>query len=933
MKRAKSSMAAKGLIVIILQSIITSAHQFQSINSWNSIPSQYLSDLSLHFNHSSAPLDFQVVSEKVIQYLHPDGPQPAFRVREDSYTNDKTGISHIYLKQLVNGLDVSNGDVNINVYDGAVLSVGDSFYRGTVPPTGDSHFRTSAMHRAASQTWCNQYQSGAMVEQYHVKRSQRDGSSQAPFCMSSPLARGAPSTTAFRAFEGMTVADPREAALSFMASVLSRSDEIRITRENFMDLMGSIEVEREQAHSYNLYNVPGAISPARAWLTYVQTSDPTNNEAPVVLDIAWKLSVPMHDNWYEAEVDAIYPGRVISSIDFTRDDSFEPSDPPIFSMVPHQHDHLHADAGIGPLGTYNVWAWPFDSPVDGWRTKEVETLDRNFPLGWHRLPPQYAPWGNPEDNGDSDGNIKYDTTAGNNAFAQENWGGGTDWVRRHRPHAGSSMVFNYPFSAEEKPPPTSTSAISSQSSSGTTSPTETSSDSSSIATPISSDTSIATTSTASDSSITATPTSSANPQLSVSVLISTITMTVPVVSTYFSEISIIQTETLVYNVTLPPETVVVPTRPVITVTQTVTIFTTPSQSTSTSTVTKTSTPSNTPPKKREIRSDALLSSWEKWVDIAAVQAFYTTNKFHDLMYHYGFIERAGNYQQYNHGKGGLEVDPILVDVQDGRTGNTVRFMAPPDGYKGRLNFIWQPAPGYSYWRDGALDLGLTLHALTHGVVSRITGGGSDSSCLGTFESSAVDEGYSDFVSVLIRRSNDSSKAYAIGEWASWRRGGIRQSLYGLNITVNDMTWESLNRPGNKIPTVAGQLWGQVLFDVTTALIDEYGYASTLFPEAGSTFSKETDWSRLGGNAFALELAYRAMSIQPCRPTFFRARDALIAADKTMTGGKNECLIWRAMANRGLGKDASIIALDPSGNSLIRINGRMLGRGCTTPYRS
>ncbi|KAG8917809.1 Fungalysin/Thermolysin Extracellular metalloproteinase 5 [Tulasnella sp. 418] len=804
----------------IIISIITSAHQFQSINSWNSIPSQYLSDLSLHFNHSSAPLDFQVVSEKVIQYLHPDGPQPAFRVREDSYTNDKTGISHIYLKQLVNGLDVSNGDVNINVYDGAVLSVGDSFYRGTVPPTGDSHFRTSAMHRAASQTWCNQYQSGAMVEQYHVKRSQRDGSSQAPFCMS-PLARGAPSTTAFRAFEGMTVADPREAALSFMASVLSRSDEIRITRENFMDLMGSIEVEREQAHSYNLYNVPGAISPATAWLTYVQTSDPTNNEAPVVLDIAWKLSVPMHDNWYEAEVDAIYPGRVISSIDFTRDDSFEPSDPPIFSTVPHQHDHLHADAGIGPLGTYNVWAWPFDSPVDGWRTKEVETLDRNFPLGWHRLPPQYAPWGNPEDNGDSDGNIKYDTTAGNNAFAQENWGGGTDW-----------------------------------------------------------------------------------------------------------------TETLVYNVTLPPETVVVPTRPVITVTQTVTvpqktffftqtvtIFTTPSQSTSTSTVTKTSTPSNTPPKKREIRSDALLSSWEKWVDIAAVQAFYTTNKFHDLMYHYGFIERAGNYQQYNHGKGGLEVDPILVDVQDGRTGNTVRFMAPPDGYKGRLNFIWQPAPGYSYWRDGALDLGLTLHALTHGVVSRVTGGGSDSSCLGTFESSAVDEGYSDFVSVLIRRSNDSSKAYAIGEWASWRRGGIRQSLYGFNITVNDMTWESLNRPGNKIPTVAGQLWGQVLFDVTTALIDEYGYASTLFPEAGSTFSKETDWSRLGGNAFALELAYRAMSIQPCRPTFFRARDALIAADKTMTGGKNECLIWRAMANRGLGKDASIIALDPSGNSLIRINVR------------
>lgn len=36
-----------------------------------------------------------------------------------------------------------------------------------------------------------------------------------------------------------------------------------------------------------------------------------------------------------------------------------------------------------------------------------------------------------------------------------------------------------------------------------------------------------------------------------------------------------------------------------------------------------------------------------------------TNMFHDLMYAYGFTEEAGNFQQYNFGKGGKENDVSL----------------------------------------------------------------------------------------------------------------------------------------------------------------------------------------------------------------------------------------------------------------------------------
>eukprot|EP01129_Flabellula_baltica_P006396 TRINITY_DN238_c0_g1_i2.p1 TRINITY_DN238_c0_g1~~TRINITY_DN238_c0_g1_i2.p1 ORF type:complete len:1199 (-),score=304.29 TRINITY_DN238_c0_g1_i2:56-3652(-) len=54
------------------------------------------------------------------------------------------------------------------------------------------------------------------------------------------------------------------------------------------------------------------------------------------------------------------------------------------------------------------------------------------------------------------------------------------------------------------------------------------------------------------------------------------------------------------------------------------------------------------------------SSWE---DAAVVQAFYSLNYIHDIMYHFGFNEIAGNYQLDNFGRGGISGDPVLVHVQ------------------------------------------------------------------------------------------------------------------------------------------------------------------------------------------------------------------------------------------------------------------------------
>jgi extracellular elastinolytic metalloproteinase len=43
--------------------------------------------------------------------------------------------------------------------------------------------------------------------------------------------------------------------------------------------------------------------------------------------------------------------------------------------------------------------------------------------------------------------------------------------------------------------------------------------------------------------------------------------------------------------------------------------------------------------------------------------------------------------------------------------------------------------------------------------------------------------------------------------------------------------------------------------------------------------------------------------QPCSPNFVQARDAILDADTALTGGANECEIWRGFAKRGLGNGA------------------------------
>jgi fungalysin metallopeptidase (M36)/PA domain-containing protein/fungalysin/thermolysin propeptide len=73
-------------------------------------------------------------------------------------------------------------------------------------------------------------------------------------------------------------------------------------------------------------------------------------------------------------------------------------------------------------------------------------------------------------------------------------------------------------------------------------------------------------------------------------------------------------------------------------------------------------------------------------------AFYTVNWLHDYWYDSGFDEAAGNAQLNNFGRGGVEGDPMRVELQDnflGGSRNNANMSTPSDGLRPRMQmYTW-----------------------------------------------------------------------------------------------------------------------------------------------------------------------------------------------------------------------------------------------------
>jgi hypothetical protein len=135
-------------------------------------------------------------------------------------------------------------------------------------------------------------------------------------------------------------------------------------------------------------------------------------------------------------------------------------------------------------------------------------------------------------------------------------------------------------------------------------------------------------------------------------------------------------------------------------------------------------------------------------------------------------------------------------------------------------------------------------------------------------------------------------------------GGIRPTPYTTDMSVNPSTYAFVADVVNiSQPHGIGYVWNTMLWEMYWNLWDRYGYNGDVYG----------DWTT-GGNNLALQLVMDGLKFQACQPGFVDGRNAILQADQALTGGDNQCEIWRAFAKRGLGWSAS------QGSSLSRTDG-------------
>jgi len=258
-----------------------------------------------------------------------------------------------------------------------------------------------------------------------------------------------------------------------------------------------------------------------------------------------------------------------------------------------------------------------------------------------------------------------------------------------------------------------------------------------------------------------------------------------------------------------------------------------------------------------------------------------------IRYEYGFDEVSGNFQFNNYGRGGLDGDYLIAEVQDGRWPDNACFLPYADGSNCKiLMSLW----GYaSPERDSSLNNEVIIHEYGHGVSTRLTGGPSDVEALYGKQSGGMGEGWSDFwaLALTAENSDTANLPRTLGGYVMENSEGIRKQPYTYitNMTVNPYSYGSV--ASMYFVHEIGEVWCSTLWDVYWDLVDEYNFSTNFY--GGSN-----------GNHIAMQLVMDGLKLQPAHPTMLDARDAILYADLINNDGENLDLLWNAFARRGMG---------------------------------
>jgi subtilase family serine protease len=270
---------------------------------------------------------------------------------------------------------------------------------------------------------------------------------------------------------------------------------------------------------------------------------------------------------------------------------------------------------------------------------------------------------------------------------------------------------------------------------------------------------------------------------------------------------------------------------------------------------------------------------------AETELFFLTNFLHDFFYDLGFDEAAGNFQDSNFGRGGVEGDALAAVARSTAGKNNSTFEPNPDGQVSIMSmYLWD---GSNCWAqdvdgdgtpdiDGDFDSDIAIHEFHHGVSNRL-----NTQWTG-IEADAMGEGGSDFFAYSI--NNDTTLA----EYA-YPPSGIR-SINGK--TYGDFSCLELFGLVICEPHDNGEVFADVLWDLRERLrTDGVG------------------GSAAAGINMAHQLYVDGLKLSPPSPTMLDLRDAIVQADGIRNasgdpgGSQNHCRIWDVFATRGMGAAA------------------------------
>ena len=261
---------------------------------------------------------------------------------------------------------------------------------------------------------------------------------------------------------------------------------------------------------------------------------------------------------------------------------------------------------------------------------------------------------------------------------------------------------------------------------------------------------------------------------------------------------------------------------------------------------------------------------------ALANTFYWVNRYHDILYLFGFNEAAGNYQTVNFSGQGLGNDPVRAEVQDGSGTNNANFSPSPDGSPGRMQmYLWTGNPQ----RDGDFDQGVIIHELTHGLSTRLVRPLSGFQQMG--------EGWSDYFGLVLlaQPSDNLDGSYAVGQFVTGNyTRGIRRFPYSTSTSVYPLMYADIAT--SVAPHGVGEIWCNTLLEARAQLIRKLGFTE--------------------GQRQSLQLAVDGMKMSPPSPSFLDSRNSIMLADRVNNGGANQCAMWTAFAKRGMGFSASTL---------------------------